>query len=115
MAKKNAAPRTKKLRVIKPTLDTLVLAQQKRGRTENLTNAGKGRKKGVPNKMTREVKEVIAKVFEDIGGIESFAAWARWEPTEFYKMYAKLLPIQLQGAGVDGAFQIVISKEESKL
>ena len=93
----------------------IALARQKRGRVENLTNAGKGRKKGVPNKITKEVKEVIAQVFEDIGGIAAFGTWARAEKTEFYKMYAKLLPIQLQGAGVDGAFQIIISKEEANL
>lgn len=76
---------------------------------------GRGRVKGVRNKLTREVKEVISQVFEDIGGINAFGKWAQAEKTEFYKMYAKLLPIQLQGAGVDGAFQVIISKEESKL
>lgn len=94
---------------------SIAIGPPKRGRAENLTNAGKGRKKGTPNKVTKEVKEVISEVFTKIGGINTFAAWARREKTEFYKMYAKLLPIQLQGAGVDGAFQVIISKEESKL
>lgn len=89
------------------------------GRERSLANlrehAGKGRPKGALNKTTREVKEVIAQCFEDIGGIKEFGAWAKRERTEFYRMYAKLLPVQLQGAGVDGAFQIIISKEESQL
>lgn len=82
---------------------------------KNLTHAGKGRPKGAINKTTREVKEAILQVFDDIGGVEAFAAWASRNPTEFYKLYGKLLPIQLQGAGSKGEFVITISKDEAKL
>lgn len=74
-----------------------------------------GRAKGTPNKVTREVKDAIAQVFEDIGGIATFASWARYNKTEFYKLYGKLLPIQLQGSGSKGEFIIQISEAESKL
>lgn len=36
-----------------------------RGRVENLTNAGKGRLKGVPNKVTQEVKAFCFKLVSD--------------------------------------------------
>jgi len=51
-----------------------------------------GRQKGTPNKMATRVKEALEHVYDAIGGDEAFAAWAKTEPTEFYKLYAKLLP-----------------------
>lgn len=74
-----------------------------------------GRPKGAVNKTTREVKEVIAETFERIGGIETFATWARSNKDEFYKLYSKLLPVQLQGAASNGAINIILTKEESEL
>ena len=83
---------------------------------ENLrANAGRGRKKGSQNKVTKEVKEVIGQCFDKIGGLESFAAWARNNRTDFYKLYSKLLPIQLQGTGANGEINIIVSKDEEKL
>lgn len=74
-----------------------------------------GRPKGIPNKLTREVKDVIAKCFSDIGGAAEFAKWARNNRTEFYKLYSKMLPIQLQGSGAGGKIEVVISAADSKL
>lgn len=74
-----------------------------------------GRVKGTPNKVTQEVKDVIAQVFDDIGGVPRMVVWAQLNPTEFYKLYGKLLPIQLQGAGSKGEFVIQISEAEAKL
>lgn len=60
-------------------------------------NAGKGRVKGVPNKSTASVKAALEEAFERMGGVETLTAWAGDNPTEFFKLYAKLLPIHLQG------------------
>lgn len=67
-------------------------------------NAGKGRPKGVPNKSTMAVKEALHSVFHDIGGVERMATWAREEPGEFYKLYAKMLPAEVKTelTGKDG-------------
>lgn len=78
-------------------------------------NIGRGRKKGEVNKVTKQVKDMILDCFEEIGGLPGFAAWARKNRTDFYKLYGKLLPIQLQGAGSRGAFEIYITKDEEKL
>jgi len=54
-----------------------------------------GRVAGTPNKTTSHVKEALIEAFEGMGGIESLRAWAEAEPTEFYKLWAKLLPQEL--------------------
>lgn len=59
----------------------------------------KGRPKGSPNKMTREVREVIAEAFQKAGGMKAFVGWAKKHPTEFYKIYAKLLPLSVAVGG----------------
>lgn len=55
-------------------------------------NAGKGRPKGSLNKTTKAFKEAVLKVYQDIGGDEHFAKWARDNPTEFYKICARMIP-----------------------
>lgn len=56
-----------------------------------------GRKKGTPNKLTATVKTAMQQAFLGIGGVASFTAWARENQTEFYKLYAKLLPHEVSG------------------
>jgi hypothetical protein len=79
--------------------------------------AGMGRVKGVPNKTTRAVKEALAEAFERNGGVESLTTWAQANPTEFYKLWAKLLPTEISGPG--GApipiAAIAITEQLSKL
>ena len=57
---------------------------------------GIGRQKGVPNKSTRAVKEALQEAFEGLGGVPSLIAWAKEEPTEFYKLWTKLLPAEVK-------------------
>lgn len=54
-----------------------------------------GRKKGTPNKTTMEVKAALLEAFDDLGGVESLVAWATENPTEFYKLWAKVMPVQM--------------------
>jgi len=68
----------------------------------NLPGAGPGRPKGIPNKVSGLAKDAVAKVFEDIGGVAQMAEWARANQTQFYQIYAKLLPLQVNGAGESG-------------
>jgi hypothetical protein len=57
--------------------------------------AGSGRKKGQVNKITKSVKEALAEAFEQMGGIPSLVRWGRLNQGEFYKLWVRLLPIQV--------------------
>src|ERR1700750_1706889 len=50
------------------------------------------RPKGVPNKLGAQAKENIVAVFTRLGGTAAMAAWARRNQTEFYRLYARLIP-----------------------
>lgn len=80
------------------------MANNPRGNPQNLTNAGKGRPKGAVNKFT-SFKESVLKVYQDIGGDEAFAEWAkrRENQGEFYKLAAKMIPKEVEVAGKDGS------------
>ncbi len=62
--------------------------------------AGPGRPKGLPNKTTIAAKEAIQSAFDGIGGVKAFTDWAKDSKNqgEFYKLFAKLLPVQLMGS-----------------
>jgi len=48
-----------------------------------------------PNALNRRVKENILNVFERIGGMTAMAEWAMENQTEFYRLYARLLPTEV--------------------
>lgn len=65
------------------------------------TKAG-GRQKGTPNRMTSVAKEAFALAFDEIGGAEALADWARENRTDFYKLFSKLIPVDTTLSGPDG-------------
>ncbi|KEQ53061.1 hypothetical protein [Sphingobium chlorophenolicum] len=72
-----------------------------------------GRQKGTPNKTTAMMKAAIEDVFQklqdgDGGDNAHFLGWAKENPTEFYKLSSKLLPLQLTGAD-GGAIELSIA------
>jgi len=56
---------------------------------------GPGRPKGGHDKLSRLIKDNIIAVFDKIGGTGAMATWARKNRTEFYKLYARLVPTQV--------------------
>lgn len=56
---------------------------------------GRGRPPGSQNKTTVSVKAAFEQAFDEMGGAASLVQWGREQPTEFYKLYAKLLPVQV--------------------
>jgi hypothetical protein len=51
-----------------------------------------GRKKGTPNKLTRELKDMILGALEAVGGQEYFEKQARANATAFMTLVGKCLP-----------------------
>ena len=57
-----------------------------------------GREKGTPNKFTKTFKELLARTINELE-LEgpTFMDWAKENPTEFYKIAARLIPTELTG------------------
>lgn len=68
----------------------------------------KGRKKGEPNKLTKSAREAFQMAFEQSGGFAELTTWAKANQTEFYKLYARLIPIEHVGEGGEGPIQTVV-------
>jgi hypothetical protein len=71
-------------------------------------NHGKGRPKGAANKNTATMKAAIQSVYDALQAKAGkphghFLAWAQEQPTEFYKLAGKLIPVQVSGDTPDGA------------
>lgn len=54
---------------------------------------------GAKNKVPQAAKENIAAVFVRLGSTAAMAEWANANKTEFYKIYARLLPHEVTGEG----------------
>ena len=68
-----------------------------------------GRKEGSINKLTKTVKERVLEVFNELqeDSEANLLSWAKTEPTEFYKIAAKLIPSDIN-ANIGGKIITVI-------
>lgn len=69
------------------------------GRGKPFQPGNSGRPSGTPNKLTRTVKETVLAVFNDLQSDPkvNLESWAKNEPTEFYRIAAKLIPTEITG------------------
>lgn len=63
--------------------------------------AGMGRKRGVPNKFTRALKDLILGALAEVGGQAYLVEQARANPATFLTLVGKVLPLQVKAAGDD--------------
>lgn len=72
-----------------------------------------GRQKGTPNKVPRALRTAFEDVFELLQADEDHAVtlhgWARGNPTEFYKLSAKLIPAKIQHEGLVSLEHLVVA------
>ncbi|HUN00417.1 MAG TPA: hypothetical protein PLI96_08035 [Halothiobacillus sp.] len=71
--------------------------QAKHPGVKNLTNAGKGRVAGVPNKTTTILKDMILQALDGAGGVEYLQRQADENPGPFLTLVGKVLPLQVVG------------------
>lgn len=78
-----------------------------------------GKVKGSINKFTKSVKDVFKDTFEELQGNPKakLSAWAKENPTEFYKLCSKMIPAAVElKADIEGVEQIFkIGNVEIKL
>lgn len=63
-----------------------------------LTEAGPGRPKGIPNKITLSVRDAIENAFQELGGMSYLVHVGRNDPRTFCALLSKLLPTKLSNA-----------------
>ena len=69
-----------------------------------------GRRPGVPNRLTTAFREAVQHVYDDIGGHEAFSSWAKENPTEFYRIAARLIPTEMRENSQDNRVVVVIER-----
>lgn len=64
-----------------------------------------GRRRGTPNKLTASVKEALEIAFNGLGGPQGLLEWARDNTGDFYRLWIKMLPkdlnVTMQDKGTD--------------
>lgn len=56
-----------------------------------------GRRKGIPNKLTADVKAMILAAFKNVGGATYLEKQANSNPVAFMGLLGKILPLQVTG------------------
>lgn len=72
--------------------------------------AGPGRPKGVPNKATTAIKEMVIAALDKAGGIDYLVGQAEKNPTAFIGLVGKVIPLQV-GSDPDQPLAITITRE----
>ena len=83
-----------------------------------------GSRKGCPNKITRDLKEMILGALDDAGGRKYLAAQAKRNPPAFLTLIGKVLPTTISGdpenpimgltdAQVDARLAVLLAKREA--
>ena len=70
-----------------------------------------GRRLGTTNRITTAFKQAVQIVYEDIGGHAAFAAWARENQTDFYRIASRLIPTEITSP--DNSVTIVINRGDA--
>jgi hypothetical protein len=60
---------------------------------------GGGSRKGIPNKNTAALKEMILQALDGAGGVEYLQKQAKANPAAFLTLIGKVLPLQAQVSG----------------
>lgn len=70
--------------------------KRSRGKPKGFPHTG-GRVKGTPNKIGKQLKEMILEALSDVGGVDYLARQANESPAAFMALIGKVLPMTLVG------------------
>lgn len=56
-----------------------------------------GRKRGTPNKLTAELKDIILQSLAEVGGVKYLITQAGAEPKSYMLLLGRVLPLQVKG------------------
>ena len=70
-------------------------------------SAGRGRKKGEVNKITRAIKDMILGALDDVGGQAYLTKQATANPTAFMGLLAKIMPTQVVGDPTAPVYHVI--------
>ena len=70
-----------------------------------------GRRPGIPNKFSAELKNMILLALEESGGVKYLKLQAKKNPHAFLTLVGKVLPLQVSGEG-GGPIKTVVVHEE---
>jgi hypothetical protein len=68
----------------------------KRLTQEFCAQAGKGRPKGVSNKITKEVKEMVIEALHNAGGVDYLVEQADKNPKAFLSLVGRIVPLHIK-------------------
>lgn len=71
-----------------------------------------GRKKGIPNKFTADLKGMILTALSEVGGVNYLKTQARKNPTAFIGLVGKVLPKEVH---IDLSARIAAMSPEEKI
>ena len=71
----------------------------KKPKNPNLTG---GSRKGIPNKLPTELKDIIRKALDNAGGVNYLTKQADENPVAFMALLGKIIPRNVSVSGVDG-------------
>ena len=65
-----------------------------------------GRPKGLRNKVTTQLKEMVLEALDNAGGVEYLTRQANDNPRAFLALLGKVLPLRITGPSGDGGFDL---------
>ena len=69
-----------------------------------------GRPAGSVNKVTQSMREAFKAAFDERGGVPALLEWAEANPTPFYQLVGRLIPVEVTGED-GGALVITVRRE----
>lgn len=63
-----------------------------------------------PSQVTRTARANLYAAFEEMGGVEQLVNWGRTNPTEFYRIWARLIPVEVDDETKTLPLEVLLEK-----